>query len=240
MHYRQLNNWPIDRPTALAVEEEVAAQVDLYGDLADPGLIAAVDCAYGRDGRTLHAAAVVVTFPELIEVERAFHVSRLEFPYAPGLLYFREGPAILNALGKLTHEPEIIIVHGHGLAHPRRCGIACYVGVAFERPTIGCARRLLAGRHAPVAPAKGSSEKIIIDGRQVGVARRTKDNVKPVFISPGYRCDIAQAQDMVVRSLRGFRLPEPLRLAHLLANKHKRHAKKKNEHNSRRRETPSV
>jgi deoxyribonuclease V len=205
----------------------VAAQVDLYGDLSDPRLIAAVDSAHGQGGHVLYAAAVVVTFPDLVEVERAFYYSELEFPYTPGLLYFREGPAVIGALAKLKSEPDLIVVHGHGIAHPQRCGLACYVGVAFDRPTMGCARRLLAGRHAPVAPTKGSFEKIIIDDRQVGVAQRTKDDVKPVFISPGYRCDIAQAQDIIVRGLRGFRLPEPLRLAHLLANKYKRRAEKK-------------
>ena len=105
--------------------------------------------------------------------------------------------------------------------------MACQIGLAIDRPTIGCARKLLAGRHRPVAPAKGSSQPIVANSKQVGLAYRSKENVKPIFISSGHRCDLEHARDIIVKNLRGFRLPEPLRLAHLFANKYRRRSEAK-------------
>ena len=135
---------------------------------------------------------------------------------------------ILSALEKIKENPDIIIVHGHGYAHPGRCGMASLVGLAFDKPSIGCARRLLAGYHRPVDPRKGSQQPLILNSREVGIAYRSKENVKPIFISPGHKCNLAQARDIIVQNLRGFRMPEPLRLAHLYANKYKRHREQKN------------
>ncbi len=222
MEAHVLHPWPVTRAEAFAIQEEMAARIEPGGGGGDPGLIAAVDTAHGFGGVTLYACAVAITFPELEEVERVFYHAPLRFPYEPGLLYFREGPIITGALSRLACAPGLIIVQGHGLAHPRQCGVACHVGLVFDRPTIGCARRLLSGKHRPVAAAKGSWQPIIIGSREVGVAYRSRAEVKPIYISPGHRCDIAQARDVVVRSLRGFRLPEPLRLAHSQVNKYKR------------------
>lgn len=191
-------------------------------DPEEPRLVAAVDAAYGYGGEMLYASAVVTTFPEIEIVERSFFFGEMTFPYLPGLLFYREGSVILKALAKLQNEPDIIIVHGHGIAHEHGCGQASHVGLAFDKPTIGCARKLLAGRVRQVPEVKGGSQPIILGNREVGLAYRSKDNVKPIFISPGYRCDLKLARDVVVRNLRGYRLPEPLRLAHLFANKYKR------------------
>lgn len=222
MEARELHPWPETRAEAYAIQEEMAARIEPGGGGGDPGLIAAVDTAHGFGGVTLYACAVAVTFPELEEVERVFYYAPLRFPYEPGLLYFREGPVITGALSLLTCAPGLIIVHGHGLAHPRQCGVASHVGLVFDRPTIGCARRLLVGKHRPVAEAKGSYQPVTIGSREVGVAYRSRAKVKPIFISSGHLCDISQARDVVVRNLRGFRLPESLRLAHLQVNKYKR------------------
>ena len=222
-----LDRGPYTRFEAQRIQDELASCVDLYGSQVEPKLIAAVDTAYGQDGDVLYACATVTTFPEIEEVERSCYHGRPSFPYVPGLLFFREGPIVVGALEKLTHRPDIVIVHGHGIAHPQRCGMACHVGITLDIPTIGCARRILAGRHGYLATAKGSSQPIDYQGREVGVAFRSKDNVKPIYISPGYRCDIQTARDIVVRNLRGFRLPEPLRLAHLFVNKYKRKSEKK-------------
>jgi deoxyribonuclease V len=148
------------------------------------------------------------------------------FPYHPGLLFYREGPVILEALGKLESDVNVLVLPSHGLAHPRRCGLACHVGLAFDRPAVGCARKILAGEYRPVELARGSFQPIRMRGQDVGVAYRSKDNVKPIFISPGHKCDLAFSRDIIVRCLRGFRFPEPLRVAHLLANKHKRNVEK--------------
>lgn len=197
------------------------------GLVDEPGLITAVDSAYGYGGEMIFSSAVVTTFPEIEEVERTLHSEKVTFPHDSSLLYFREGPAIIEALAQLDSDPDLIIVHGHGLAHPRRCGLASLIGLAFDRPTIGCARKLLAGRVREVPPAKGTSQPILDRHEEVGIAYRSKENVKCLFISPGHDIDLTQARDYVVRNLRGYRLPEPLRLAHLYANKFRRKEERK-------------
>jgi len=200
--------------------------VDISANMNEPELIAAVETAYGYGGEIAYAAAVVLTFPDMKEVERNLVHCRTEFPYIPGLFYFREGPSLVAALAGLESDPDLIMVSGHGIAHPRQCGIASHIGIDFERPTIGCARRLLHGRHRPVGETKGSRETIKNRDAEIGIAFRSKDNVKPIYISPGHLCDLRLSREFVVRCLRGYRLPEPLRFAHLMANKHKRYMEK--------------
>lgn len=228
MEYRKLHEWPTTKAEAYAIQDEMAEQVELYGNVDNPELIAAVDTAYGSGSEIVFASAVVTTFPQIEIVERTYHYGPVGFPYHPGLFYFREGPVIIEALAKIDSDPDLLIIHGHGLAHPKLCGMACHVGIVFDKPTIGCARKLLAGHHRPVGSSKGSSQPITIRSKEVGLAYRSKENVKPIFISPAYKCDLAQAKKIIVQNLRGFRLPEPLRLAHLFANKYKRHMERKN------------
>jgi deoxyribonuclease V len=227
LEYRKLHDWPTTKAEAHAIQEEMAGWVELHTIIETPELIAAVDTAYGSNNETLFASAVVTTFPEIEVVERTNHYGPLNFPYIPGLFYFREGPIIIEALAKVSSNPDLVIVHGHGLAHPKRCGMACSIGIAFDKPTIGCARKLLTGYHRPVGEAKGSYQPITIGSKKVGFAYRSRDNVKPIFISPAYKCDPDQAKEIIVQNLRGYRLPEPLRLAHLFANKFRRQIEKK-------------
>ncbi|MFZ5981071.1 MAG: endonuclease V, partial [Candidatus Zixiibacteriota bacterium] len=173
-----------------------------------------------------YAAVVVVDFPKLQEVERAYYFDKVEFPYHPGLFYYREGPVVSKALEQIKSRVDLMIVHGHGIAHPKRIGMASHLGLDFDIPTVGCARKNLTGTYRPVGDNKGCSQPIYIQGKEVGLAYRSKDKVKPIFISPGYKCDLTYAREIIVRCLRGYRLPEPLRLAHLLANKYKRHIEK--------------
>ena len=206
----------------MAIQRELREQVDICGNFRPPSMIAAVETAYGIEGKAVYAAAAVVTFPELEIVERRFARRPATFSYVPGLFYFREGPAMIAALEQLEEDADVIIVHGHGLAHPERCGIASCIGLAFDTPAIGCARRLLAGRHREVGVERGSEESITLKSQPVGVAYRSRDKVKPIFISPGHLCNIEQARDTVVQCLRGYRLPEPQRIAHASANKSRR------------------
>ena len=222
-----LHDWPANKQEAFLIQDKLAPKVDLFNHIENPSLIAAVDTAYGVNGDTVYASVVVTSFPEIEEVEKCYHYDSVNFPYIPGFFYFREGPVIIEALSKLRCEPDVIIVRGHGIAHPRACGLACYIGMVFDKPSVGCARKLLAGRHREVPPRKGTSQPIVYKGREVGVAYRSKDKVKPVFISPGYKCDLEHAIDICVKNLRGYRQPEPLRLAHLYVNKLKRREDKK-------------
>ena len=217
------HDWPRSRAEAYAFQDQRREQVICAGNTREPSLIAAVEAAYGHGGETAYAAAVVFSFPELEEVDRSLAYSPARFEYIPGLFYYREGPVLVKALEGLQAKPDLVIVSGHGIAHPRRCGIASHLGLDFDTTTIGCARRLLCGTHRPLDESKGSLQSIRHREAEVGVAYRSKDGVKPIFISPGHRCDLSFARDIVVRCLRGYRLPEPLRAAHLRANKHKRY-----------------
>ena len=222
----RFHDWPRARFEAVQLQDETIPLVDLQGNNKEPELIAAVDTAYGFGGENLFAAVVVVNFPKLQEIERAYYFDAVNFPYLPGFFYYREGPVISEALERIETKPDLLIVHGHGIAHPKRVGMACQIGLDFDIPTIGCARKILAGSHRPVGENKGYSQPINLKGKEVGLAYRSKDKVKPIFISPGYKCDLAFARNIIVKCLRGYRLPEPLRMAHLFANKYKRHIEK--------------
>jgi len=229
LNYQNDLLWPATKTEALVHQKRAANAVKLLGHFDDLKLVAAVDTAYGKNAEVVYASAVVVSFPEIEEVDRAFQYDAVKFPYVPGLFFYREGETMLKALCKLQCEPDVIIVHGHGIAHPRRCGVASQVGLVLDKPTIGCARKLLVGFHRPVPPAKGQYQPILAESKEVGCAYRSKEGVKPIFISPGHLCSHDQARDIVVRNLRGFRLPEPLRLAHLFANKFRRRIEGKSE-----------
>lgn len=227
---------PSSHDRARRVIAELAQQVELYPGDAQPSLVATVDTAYGFEAKEVFACAVVTTFPEIELVERAYARQNTPFPYIPGLLCFREGPVMLKALARLQKTPDILIISGHGLAHPQACGIACAIGLAADLPAIGCSLRLLCGRHRRVDEVKGSSQPIMLDDREVGLAYRSKDNVKPIFISPGHKTSLDQSRDVIVRNLRGFRMPEPLRMAHLFVNKYKRKTEKTNKRGRNRRD----
>lgn len=226
VNYQKVHDWPSDRAQALQIQQQLAPEVVSSRAAEPPGLIVACETSYGIEGRYLYAAAVVMTFPDLEEVERSYFTAPVQFAYFPGLLYFREGPAITGALARLSSNPDLLILNGHGIAHPKRCGMASLVGVSFDIRSVGCARQLLAGHHYPVGETRGSYQPIRLTGQEVGVAYRSKDKVKPLFISPGHKCDLTFARDIIVKCLRGFRLPEPLRVAHLLANKARQRAER--------------
>lgn len=219
--------WTTDKFQAIEIQQEMAKAIEILPNFDDINYIASVDTAYGKNAETVFASAVLCSFPEIEEIDRRSQYDEMQFPYIPGMSYFREGPTMIKALEKLEQEPDLIIVHGHGLAHLKNCGIASMIGVGFDIPSIGCSRRLLTGSVRDINPAKGSSQPIMYQGKEVGVAYRTKDNVKPLFISPGHKCDIAFAKDIVIRNIRGYRMPEPLRFAHLSVNKYKRFIEKK-------------
>jgi deoxyribonuclease V len=227
MEFALSYEWPTTPHEASAIIDRTIPDIVIDSNTVEPRLIAAVETDYRTGGEILYAGAVIATFPELRQVERALYYARVTFPYHPGLLFFREGEVIVNALAKLRSDVDLIIVSGHGLAHPQLCGVACHVGVALDKPTIGCARRLLAGQHRPLDETKGSMQPIMLRGHEVGLAYRSKDGVKPIFISPAHRCDLAFARDIILRSVREYRQPEPLRFAHLEANKYRRRSEQR-------------
>jgi len=182
-----------------------------------PRLVAGVDIS-ARDARGMVKGAVVVlSYPELALVETSVVECKVDFPYVPGLLSFREAPAAVAAFEKLTLAPDLILVDAQGIAHPRRFGFASHLGLLLDTPTIGCAKSILCGRHGPLGLESGSYAELIDNDEVVGAALRTKERTTPIYVSIGHKMDLPDAIKYVTACCRGYRIPEPTRLAHLAA-----------------------
>jgi len=177
--------------------------------------VGGVDAAFTRE--SIVAAAVVLDLETLETRQQAATHEPLNFPYIPGLLSFREAPGILAALARLDRLPDVLIVDGHGLAHPRRLGLACHLGVLLDIPAIGCAKSVLVGKHAPLEVEAGSTAELLDDGEVIGMAVHTRSNVRPVYVSVGHRINLPTAVRLVLDCSGGYRLPEPTRRADRLA-----------------------
>ena len=197
------------------IQRRLAVQISRTSEVNSPRLIAGVDIAIQKEQGI--EAVVVLSYPELKLVETKVVSERLKFPYVPGLLSCRDSPLVLSACEKLTITPDLILVDGQGIAHPRRIGFASHLGLFLDTPTIGCAKSLLCGSHEPSGDEPGNYAEIVDKGEVIGVALRTKVGVNPVYVSIGHRVDLQTAIDWVLKCCRSYRLPEPLRLAHLAA-----------------------
>ena len=210
--------WDVSVPEAMAQQRELARLVSLEDRVTRPALVAGVDLAVGRVGELGRAAMVVWRAEDGAVVESVAIEKELRMPYIPGLLAFREGPLVEEALRAVQSEPDVLLVDGQGLAHPRRAGIACHVGVHLGRPTIGVGKSRLFGRAAEPGPQPGDREPLLNPaGEQIGVVLRTRPRSKPLFVSPGHRVSPETAAEIVMRCLRGHRLPEPIFLADRLS-----------------------
>ena len=214
---KKLHSWQLSIPQALAMQHQLAAQVVRNSEATAPRFIAGVDISVEKAQGVAIGAVVVLSYPELEVVETKVVQDRLEFPYIPGLLSFRESPLTLMACEELSITPDLILVDGQGVAHPRRFGLACHLGLFLDTPTIGCAKSLLCGSHVMPGIEPGSYEEVIDKGETIGVALRTKRGVKPVYTSIGHKVDLQAAIHWVLECCRGYRLPEPTRFAHLAA-----------------------
>jgi deoxyribonuclease V len=222
MDFRNLHTWPRSEDEAVSIQNEMRPLIAM-GDAPDRvELIAGVDTAFDHIANVLYAAIVLFRYPGLEECEKVSDSADACFPYIPGLHAFREGPVILKTFQRLKTKPDLIIFAGHGIAHPRFCGMAGHLGLLLETPSIGCARRRLAGQYQDPAPQKGASSPLYLENREVGRVYRSRNNVKPIYISPGYRCSLTDAVRYVTDCLQGYRVPEPLRAAHRLANRTRR------------------
>lgn len=184
--------------------------------------VAGADISFSRGSDVMHAGMVILTFPDLKEVARSLVSARIDFPYIPGLLAFREIPSLLEAWELLKIKPDVVILDGHGIAHPRRMGIATHFGIVADQPTIGCAKKILTGTYEEPGMEKGNYTYITHRGEQVGMALRSRTNVKPVFISPGHLVSFDDAYSVVTQCLTGYRLPETTRIAHRMVNRLRR------------------
>jgi len=203
---------------AVAIQEALRREVVRTGSLSNVRLIAGADVSYAKRAVTMYAAVVVAEWPSLEVVEEVTAERPAEFPYIPGLLSFREMPALLDAFRKLRSGPDLIIYDGQGVAHPRGFGIASHLGVLLDVPTVGCAKKRLVGEHAEPGPEKGAQTPLTLGGKTIGAVVRTRANIKPVFVSVGHRVGLRSAVKLVLDCAMRYRLPEPTRLAHVLSN----------------------
>ena len=212
-------------PRAAAVQDALAAE---RVPAPPPGFavrtVAACDASYLPGSDRVFAAVVVCSYPDLEVRERRTARGRSTFPYVPGLLTFREGPILLRALRRLRRRPDVLLVDGQGIAHPRGMGLAAHVGILLDLPSVGCAKSLLAGEHAPVGRHRGAWSPLRLGGEVVGAVVRTREGVRPVVVSPGHRMDVETAVAVVLGCSRGYRIPEPLRLCHADAGRLRREA----------------
>ncbi len=215
MQVRELHRWDLPPSEAIAVQQGLRDRVITRNEPGAVRTVAGVDISTAN-GRA-HAAIVVLRFPELEPLEAVEADLPLTFPYIPGLLAFREAPAILAAVRELQVEPDLFILDGQGLAHPRRMGIASHVGVILDKPSIGCAKSLLCGQCGPVGPAAGDHAAIVDRGEVIGAAVRTREGTRPIYVSVGHKVDLPGAISCVLRCCGGYRIPEPTRWAHRIA-----------------------
>ena len=203
---------------AVALQKQLRQQIRIQPLIEEPTTIAGCDISFNKYEETVYAGIVVLRLDTLETVEEVGVVSTATFPYVPGLLTFREGPALMEAWQKLTIQPDVIMFDGHGIAHPRRMGIATHMGLWVNRPSFGCGKSVLVGEFDDPAPERGNWSPMVHQNEVVGAALRTKNKVNPVFISPGHLIDLPTAIDLTLRCDGGYRLPEPTRRAHLFVN----------------------
>lgn len=219
MKMHPLHAWDITPSQACKLQRLLAGDVDCKKPAYLPSTIAGIDVSVSRIARKGRAAIVVLTYPSLIQVDTAVFEGDINFPYIPGLLSFREAPLIIEAWKQLKVQPGMVMVDGQGIAHPRRFGIASHLGLLLDLPTIGCAKSRLTGIHAEVPAMAGSHADLIDDGEVIGAVVRTRSNVKPLYISIGHKINLASCIEVVLGCCRGYRLPEPTRMAHMAAGR---------------------
>ncbi|RYG13564.1 MAG: deoxyribonuclease V [Burkholderiales bacterium] len=212
-------DWDGSVAAARELQAVLAERVRLHDDFPEPQLLAGFDVGFEEEGAITRAAVVLLDAATLAPVES--HIARVAatMPYVPGLLSFRELPALMAALAMLTRTPDLVFVDGQGIAHPRRLGIAAHFGVATGLPSLGVAKKVLAGRHDEPGTAPGDHTPLMHRGEHIGWALRSKLRCNPLIVSPGHRISMETSLDWVLRTLRGYRLPEPTRLADRIASR---------------------
>lgn len=223
MEIKPLHNWNLSPKEAVELQKQLQHEVVAEDKFAEPiKTVAGNDLGYDAKNDTCRAVVVVLSFPELELLETSEALLPIQFPYVPGLLSFRETPAAIRALEKLKLAPDLILCDGQGLAHPRRFGIACHIGLIVDVPTIGVAKSILVGKFENLDEKRGGVAPLIYKNEQVGVALRTKDKVQPVYVSIGHRISLKSAAEYVLRCAPKYRLPETTRLADKLASYRKK------------------
>jgi deoxyribonuclease V len=213
-----LHPWDVTYKEAVKIQEDLRDKVNLKQINKRIKYIAGLDVSYARGSNIMWAGVVVLDFPSLNKAEERWSQKKVSFPYIPGLLSFREIPALIDALRKLEIEPDLIFCDGQGIAHPRGLGLASHLGVLLNKATIGCAKSPLVGMYHKVGEDKGNYAYLTHQNRIIGAVVRTRSKVKPIFVSPGYGVVLNDCVKFVLETCSKFRIPEPTRQAHLLVN----------------------
>jgi deoxyribonuclease V len=214
----KLHSWDLDPSDARELQKTLAGRVDTSPALPPPRTVAGADVSYDLGGRWLFAAVVVTRAGTEEVLERSGVVAEARFPYVPGLLSFREAPPIIQAYETLEERPDVILVDGQGIAHPRRMGVASHLGLWLGVPTIGCAKSWLFGEYEEPRPERGSWTPLTNKGDTLGAVVRSRSRIKPLFVSPGHLCDLRSSITIVLEACPKYRLPIPARLAHGFVN----------------------
>ena len=218
---RLLHSWDVTYEEAVSIQNTLKKQLILHDGvkIGQLHIIAGADISYGRNSDLFFAAVVVLSYPDMEPIEEAHAIEKISFPYIPGMLSFREGPVLLKAFENLQRTPDIVIFDGQGIAHPRGVGLAAHLGLFLDIPAIGCAKSRLCGEHREPGPLPGDHEDLLHQGQVIGSALRTKARVRPVFVSPGHLISLKRSRKITLECCRGYRLPEPIRQAHLAVNR---------------------
>lgn len=221
MEIQQKHLWPLTIEEAIAIQQQLRLEITTEDKFGTVEYVAGVDVGFKDGGETTQAAVAVLSFPDLQLKAQAIARRPTTFPYVPGFLSFREIPAVLDALEKVAIAPDLILCDGHGIAHPRRFGIACHLGLLVDVPTIGVGKSLFVGKHDDVPEERGTWQPLVHKGETIGAVLRTRIGVKPIYISSGNRISLATALEYVMRCTPKYRLPETTRWADKLASEKK-------------------
>jgi deoxyribonuclease V len=232
MNIKKLHNWNLSYSQAIALQKQLSEKVQMIELKNQLKTIAGIDCALSKDNQRIIAAVIVLSMqttqkdlwgpvesPSFEIIETTDAVQKIDFPYIPGLLSFRESPACIAAVEKLKNEPDAFVIDGQGIAHPRRFGLACHLGLFFDKPTIGCAKSRLTGIFEDPELEKGSYSSLKDGEEIIGAVVRTRTNVEPLFVSVGNKCLLKDAIKITLDCTTKYRIPEPTRLAHQLVSK---------------------
>jgi deoxyribonuclease V len=215
MKIHSLHSWDLSYREAKDVQRRLCVQVRQVALAKTPKTVAGADVSYANHGKKVYGAVLLFSFPDLVLLEEVCIVDRAAFPYVPGLLSFREGPALTKAFRRIKGTPDVVIFDGQGIAHPRGIGLASHMGLILNRPSIGCAKTRLVGTHFPVAESRGSAVFLTHRGQVIGSVVRTRTRVKPLFVSVGHRITLEESVGLVLNCCTRYKLPEPIRQADL-------------------------
>lgn len=214
----QSHSWDLTPSEAVKLQKELRKKIRLQDHPSKITLIGGADISYNKFSKVVYAGIVVLNLSDLTEVSRSVVVSETSFPYIPGLLSFRELPPLLKAWEELPVKPDVMMLDGHGIAHPRRFGIACHFGLVTGVPAFGCGKSLLTGKHGEPGENPGESCSLDDKDEKIGLVVRTKKKTRPIYASPGHLVSFEDCLSLVMQSVTRYRIPEPTRQAHLMVN----------------------